>query len=329
MFYLQEGGLSTGYQEFRRLYNEVRMKVLEVDGIVKQFGEFTAVDGISFQMEEGVVFGLLGPNGAGKTTTIRMIMNIIMPDSGRVSLLDGISIRDSVDRIGYLPEERGLYRKMKVGELLLFLSELKSMPHKEARSRIDDWLERLEMTEWKDKKVEELSKGMQQKIQFVGTILHSPRLLILDEPFGGLDPINTNLIKDIILELKAKGTTIIFSTHVMESAEKLCEEIFLINKGKQVLYGRLSEIKKGFGRRNVIIEYDGEDTFLKNSREIREYDNYGNMAEIKLNRDGDPQKLLREAVKSVQVHRFEQKDPSLNDIFIASVKDATAEGGAE
>ena len=305
------------------------MNVLEVDGIVKRFGDFTAVDRISFNMEEGVVFGLLGPNGAGKTTTIRMIMNIIMPDSGRISILGGVSARDSVDRIGYLPEERGLYRKMKVGQLLLFLAELKTMPLKEARKQVNEWMERLEMTEWKDKKVEELSKGMQQKIQFVGTIIHSPRLLILDEPFGGLDPINANLIKDIILELKSKGTTIIFSTHVMESAEKLCEEIFLINKGKKVLYGKLSEIKQGFGKRNVVIEYDGDDSFLKNSREIREYDNYGNMVEIKLNRDGNPQKLLQEAVKSVQVRRFEQKDPSLNDIFIASVKAATAEGGEE
>lgn len=297
------------------------MKILEVESISKSFGDFKAVDNISFSIKEGTVFGLLGPNGAGKTTTLRMIMDIIIPDSGRVSVFGRTNPETAANRIGYLPEERGLYRKMKVGELLLFLTELKSMNRSEAKKEIDYWLERLEMTEWKKKKIEELSKGMQQKIQFVGTILHKPKLLILDEPFGGLDPINTNLIKDIMLEMKHKGTTIIFSTHIMESAEKLCEEIFLINKGQEVLYGKLGDLKRSFGKQNVLIEFEGNDGFLMKSKEIKKFDNYGNFAEVQLKKNADPQKLLKEAMEAVVIRKFEVKEPSLNDIFIESVNE--------
>lgn len=297
------------------------MKILEVESISKSFGDFKAVDNISFSIKEGTVFGLLGPNGAGKTTTLRMIMDIIIPDSGRVSVFGRTNPETAANRIGYLPEERGLYRKMKVGELLLFLTELKSMNRSEAKKEIDYWLERLEMTEWKKKKIEELSKGMQQKIQFVGTILHKPKLLILDEPFGGLDPINTNLIKDIMLEMKHKGTTIIFSTHIMESAEKLCEEIFLINKGQEVLYGKLGDLKRSFGKQNVLIEFEGNDGFLTKSKEIKKFDNYGNFAEVQLKKNADPQKLLKEAMEAVVIRKFEVKEPSLNDIFIESVNE--------
>lgn len=294
------------------------MKVLEVDGINKNFGKFKAVDDISFSINEGVIFGLLGPNGAGKTTTIRMIMNIIIPDSGRISVLGNSDARSSTKYIGYLPEERGMYRKMKVQNLLLFQAKLKSVPKSEARTAMDAWLERLELMDWKKKKVEELSKGMQQKLQFITTVQHKPKLLILDEPFGGLDPINQNLIKDILMDLKAQGTTIIFSTHVMESAEKLCEEIFLINKGKKVIYGKLGDIKRGFGRQNIYIEYVGSDAFLK-SDQIEKYDNYGNMVEIKLAAEGNPQKILHEAIKNAEIRKFEIKEPSLNDIFIESM----------
>jgi len=305
------------------------MNVLEVESISKKFGQFTAVDRVSFALKEGVVFGLLGPNGAGKTTTLRMIMNIIIPDSGRIAIFGQPDPKIINERIGYLPEERGLYRKMKVGELLLFLSELKSMEKKEATKRVDVWLERFEMQDWKNKKIEELSKGMQQKIQFVGTILHQPSLLILDEPFGGLDPINTNLIKDIMLEMKEQGTTIIFSTHVMESAEKLCEEIFLIDQGREILNGRLSDIKQSFGKRNVLIEYDGSDDFLQKSNQIKKYDNYGNYVEVQLIEKGDPQKLLKQAVDSVSIRKFEIKEPSLNEIFIESVNNASLGGGKD
>ena len=301
------------------------MKVLEVNGINKNFGKFQAVDDISFSIDEGVIFGLLGPNGAGKTTTIRMIMNIIIPDSGRISVLGNSDARSSTSNIGYLPEERGMYRKMKVQNLLLFQAKLKSVPKSEAKTAMDAWLGRLELLDWKKKKVEELSKGMQQKLQFITTVQHKPKLLILDEPFGGLDPINQNLIKDILLDLKAQGTTIIFSTHVMESAEKLCEEIFLINKGKKVLYGKLGEIKKGFGHQNVYIEYVGSDDFLK-SDQIEKYDNYGNMVEIKLAADGNPQKILHEAITNAEIRKFEIKEPSLNDIFIESVKSSDSVG---
>ncbi len=295
------------------------MKVLQVENISKSFGSLKAVDQLSFEIEEGVSFGLLGPNGAGKTTTIRMINHIIIPDSGRISILNNGDFRTACNQIGYLPEERGLYRKMKVGDLLLFLAQLKSMAKSEAQKAIDYWLERLDLMEWKKKKVEELSKGMQQKLQFIGTILHRPKLLILDEPFMGLDPINTNLIKDIMLELKDKGTTIIFSTHLMESAEKLCDEILLINNGKNVLAGRLAEVKKRFGRENVIIEFEGDEQFLKTSDLIKKYDYYGNYVEIQLHQNADPQALLAEAMKFARIKRFELKEPSLNEIFIETV----------
>jgi len=218
------------------------MAILEVKNISKSFASLKAVDDVSFSIEEGDVLGLLGPNGAGKTTTIRMIMNIIVPDSGSVTLLKN-SEENSTNLIGYLPEERGIYRKMKLVDVLLFLAKLKEMKMHDAKEQIDYWLERLDLIKWKKKKIEELSKGMQQKLQFIATILHKPKLLILDEPFLGLDPINTNLIKEIILELKAGGTTIIFSTHQMESAEKLCNKIILINKGKVILSGKIGEVK--------------------------------------------------------------------------------------
>lgn len=304
------------------------MKVLEVINISKTFGNFKAVDDISFVIEKGVIFGLLGPNGAGKTTTIRMIMNIIIPDSGRVAVLGDTNPKTANDFIGYLPEERGLYRKMKVGQLLLFLASLKKAEKREVKKEIDRWLERLELMEWRNKKIEELSKGMQQKIQFIGTILHKPKLLILDEPFGGLDPINQNLIKDILLELKSNGTTIIFSTHVMESAEKLCEEIFLINKGKRILYGKLNDIKKGFGKQNVHMSYDGSDNFLKQSDQIKKFDNYGNYVEVQLAEGADPQRLLKKAIQSVKIRKFEIVEPSLNDIFIESVNESRTGGEA-
>ena len=301
------------------------MNVLEVENINKSFGQFKAVNDVSFSIKEGVVFGLLGPNGAGKTTTIRMIMNIIIQDSGRIAILGNSNVRHSNNVIGYLPEERGMYRKMKVEKILLFQARLKSMTKDKARKAIDFWLERVELSDWKKKKIEELSKGMQQKIQFISTVLHSPKLLILDEPFGGLDPINQNLIKDILMDLKAQGTTIIFSTHVMESAEKLCEEIFLINQGQEVLYGRLHDIKQGFGKHNIYLEYDGDDVFLK-SDQIQKYDNYGNAVEIQITSTGDAQKILKEAVQAATIRKFEIREPSLNEIFIESVQAVNSRG---
>jgi len=295
------------------------MQVLEVENINKQFGQLKAVQDVSFSIGEGVIFGLLGPNGAGKTTTIRMIMNIIIPDSGRISVMGQSNLRKASDYIGYLPEERGIYRKMKVGDVLYFLSRLKSMKGHDAREAIDGWLQQLDLTEWKDKKVEELSKGMQQKLQFIGTILHKPKLLILDEPFMGLDPINTNIIKNILLDLKKSGTTIIFSTHLMENAEKLCQEIFLINKGRGLISGKLADIKKHYGKQNLFLEYEGNADFIKSSKEVKKADHFGNVIEAQLSKDADTQALLKEAVKHCVIKRFEIKEPSLNDIFIDTV----------
>ena len=303
------------------------MKVLEVSNISKSFGDFQAVSDISFSIEAGKIFGLLGPNGAGKTTAIRMIMNIIAPDSGSVSVLGNSNRGTAIDNVGYLPEERGMYRKMRVDEMLLFQTSLKSMKKKEAKAAIDKWLGKVNLMDWKKKKVEELSKGMQQKIQFIGTILHNPKLLILDEPFGGLDPINQNLIKDLMLEVKKNGTTIIFSTHVMDHAEKICDEIFLINKSKKILYGKLEEIKQSFGRENVLIEFDGNDEFLQNCDQVKKYNNYGKSVEVQLIKGGDSQELLKEALSSAFISKFVIKEPSLHDIFIETVGKDKEEGG--
>ena len=298
------------------------MNVLTVEKITKSFGDFYAVKDLSFSINAGTVFGLLGPNGAGKTTTIRMIMDIIIPDSGSIAVLGNTSRDTKNDLIGYLPEERGLYRKMKVIDLLYFLAELKSLTRKQVRKEIEYWLERMELADWKNKKIEELSKGMQQKVQFISTIFHKPKLIILDEPFMGFDPINTILIKDILLEQKKAGATIIFSTHLMDNAEKLCDEIVIINKGTAVLSGKLQEIKNNFGRKNVVIEYDGSDCFLTSSDLIKKYDNYGKYVEIQLKEQANPQQLLREIIETSIVRKFEIVEPSLNEIFIETVKKA-------
>jgi ABC-2 type transport system ATP-binding protein len=301
------------------------MALLELRGVSKSFGDFKAVDKVSFSMDEGSIFGLIGPNGAGKTTTIRMIVNIIMPDSGEIKFLGG---NIAADQIGYLPEERGLYKKMFVEELLVFMAKLKSMKTRDAKEQINYWFEKFQINDWRKKKIEELSKGMQQKIQFVSTILHKPKLLILDEPFGGLDPINVNLIKDVILELKEKGTTIIFSTHVMESAEKICDDILLINKGKVVLSGKLSDVKENYRKRNVLIIYEGRDDFIKQSSEIEKFNNYGHYVELQLKEEGDAQKILKQAVQdNVIIRKFEIKEPSLNEIFMEAVGADKEEGG--
>src|SRR5678816_2721856 len=220
---------------------------VSVNRVTKSFGEFTAVNDLSLSVYPGRIYGLLGPNGAGKTTTIRMIVNITAPDSGRIELF-GKQITPALqDRIGYLPEERGLYKKMKIGDQIRFFAELKSVCKDELSKRIDFWLERVKLTEWKNKKASELSKGMQQKVQFITAVLHDPDLLILDEPFSGLDPINLELLKEIILELKSAGKTIIFSTHQMEVAEKICDDICLVNRSRKILEGSIREVKRGFG----------------------------------------------------------------------------------
>jgi len=287
--------------------------------LVKTFGQHRAVDGVSLEIPRGHIFGLIGPNGAGKTTTIRMILDIIRPDSGEVVVL-GTPAGDQVkDRVGYLPEERGLYRKTKVLEMLGYQGSLRGASPAAARKEASEWLDRLDLADWKGRKVEDLSKGMQQKVQFIGAVLGKPELLILDEPFSGLDPVNQNAFKDLMLELNRNGATIIFSTHQMDTAEKLCKEIALINKGKIVLNGSLSQIKSRFGKNSVMVEFDGDGSFLQGLPGVARVDDYGQYREVRLRDGADPQALLRAAVERVTVRRFEIMEPTLHNIFIEQV----------
>ena len=295
------------------------MNALEIEGISKKFGDFYAVKKLSFEIPSGTIYGLLGPNGAGKTTTIRMVMSIIIPDEGSIKVLNRRMDEEMKERVGYLPEDRGLYPKMKVGELLLFLAEIKGLKSSEARKEIDFWLERFDLSDWKSKKVEELSRGMQQKLQFIVTVIHQPELIILDEPFSGLDPVNTKLLKDIMLEMKEKGRTIVFSTHRMEQVEMICDNICLINKAERVLEGNLSQIKKQYGKNTVVLDYDGEANFIKNFPEIEKIDDYGKFMEIRLKEKSSPQDLLPKLVGKISINKYEVKEPTLNAIFIEKV----------
>src|SRR5215510_14856733 len=296
---------------------------ISVDRVSKSYGDFVAVNELSIEVKTGSIFGLLGPNGAGKSTTIRMIVNITMPDSGQITLF-GLPISAKLqERVGYLPEDRGLYKKMKVGEQLAFFAELKGISRQESQKRIEAWLDRIEMTEWKNKKWEELSKGVQQKVQFVSTILHSPDLVILDEPFTGLDPISASLLKEIVHGLKEKNKTIIFSTHLMEQAEELCDEICLINHGRKLLGGPVREIKRGFGWRYVAIDGENFEETLKNNPLVKEFTPNRDHTKIFLQDGADPQALLQKLVgDGARITKFEMVAPSLNEIFIESVKRA-------
>ena len=295
------------------------MNAIEIENASKRYGDFFAVKDLSFSVPKGSVFGLLGPNGAGKTTTIRMIMNIIIPDEGSIRVLDHKMDEKMKERVGYLPEDRGLYQKMKVGKILLFLAEIKGFKGIDAKEKIDFWLDRFDLTDWKEKKVEQLSRGMQQKVQFIVTIIHQPELIILDEPFAGLDPVNTKLLKDIMLEMKAKGTTIIFSTHRMEQVEMVCDNICLINKAEKVLDGSLSQIKKQHGKNTVLLDYDGDGSFIKDFPEIDKIDDYGKFMEIKFKEKAIPQELLPKLVGKININKFEVREPTLNAIFIDKV----------
>lgn len=300
---------------------------ITVNHISKSYGEFVAVNDLSLEVRQGSIYGLLGPNGAGKSTTIRMIVNITMPDCGEIRLFGEPMNERLQERVGYLPEDRGLYKKMKVGEQLLFFAELKGLDRNEAKRRVDAWLERVAMSEWKLKRWEELSKGMQQKIQFVSTILHDPDLVILDEPFSGLDPINANLLKEIVHELKQRNKTIIFSTHLMEQAEELCDEICLINHGRRVLSGTLREVKRSFGWRAVAIDGENLDGLLTGHPLVKTCTPGRHHLEVIMQEGADPQELLQHLVNAnVRLTRFELVAPSLNEIFIESVKRANEQG---
>ena len=301
--------------------------VVEVQKITKRFAGHTAVRDLSLAVPRGTVYGLLGPNGAGKTTTIRMIMDIIIPDGGSIVLFGKPgSGRDFSHRIGYLPEERGLYKKMRVLDLLVFLAEIKGVSRSRAKADAQEWLGRLGLSDWIDKKVDALSKGMQQKVQFIATVLHGPELLILDEPFSGFDPVNTQLMKDVVVELSRGGTTVLFSTHIMEQAEKLCSSICIIARGEKLVDGLLADIKGRHGGRHVFLAVeDGQMSVgrLLNDRTlVSQADDYGHYAEVEMATGADPQELLTRLVQSgARVTRFEIAEPTLNKVFIDLVGD--------
>jgi ABC-2 type transport system ATP-binding protein len=294
------------------------MPVVELAGVTKAYENKVAVNNLSLSIEAGQMFGLLGPNGAGKTSSIRMMMGITMPDSGTVSLFGKPFDRRSLERVGYLPEERGLYKKMKVIDQLVFFGELHGLTAEEARTRAVSWAKRLEIADSLQKKTEELSKGMQQKIQFISALLHDPGLIVMDEPFSGLDPVNATLLERTLIELKDQGKAILFSTHRMDQVEKLCDSICLVNKGAAVLEGKMREIKSRYERNRIIVEFDGDAGFLK-SAEIAGYENFSGHAEIRLHPHGNSQKLLHEAAAVATIYRFELVEPSLEEIFIQTV----------
>ncbi len=294
---------------------------LRVENVSKHYGNFTAVENLSFNVKAGRVFGFLGPNGAGKTTTIRMIVGINFPDEGKIELFGDTVSSDLQNRIGYLPEERGLYKKMKIVDQLRYFAALKNVPQAVADKGIDFWLARMNLSEWKKKKTTDLSKGMQQKIQFITTVLHNPDLLILDEPFSGLDPINVGFLKEVISELKAQSKTIIFSTHLMETAEQLCDDILLINKSRKVIAGSLREVKASFSKNLIALRAFGGETVLEDKTLVAKITNHADERELVLAENADVQDLLKKLLENgAIISKFEQIEPSLNDIFIEKIK---------
>lgn len=293
------------------------MNALEVRNLSKYFGSLKAVDDVSFSVPEQSIFGLIGRNGAGKTTTIRMMMNIYLPDRGEV-IFQGVKVgQEFRNRVGYLPEERGLYKKMKVLETLLFFAELKGKSGKAVERKAMEYLERFQLADRKLSKVEDLSKGNQQKVQFITTILHDPDFIILDEPFSGLDPVNTNLLKEIILEFKKAGKVIIFSTHLMDFAEKMCDHIAMIDKGKLILDGQLKEIKSKYAQRNVSLSYNGDISFLKENPMIEKIEDFGNVTGIRVKDPGYTKDLLKLLVdNNIAIKKFDANEISLNEIFL-------------
>jgi ABC-2 type transport system ATP-binding protein len=295
---------------------------VSLEHVTKRFGEFRAVNDLSLAVRAGRIYGLIGPNGAGKTTTIRMIVNITAPDSGGIQIFGKQMNAESQNRIGYLPEERGLYRKMRIGDQLLFFAELKDFKGRTAKDAVERWLERMKLIEWKNKKAEALSKGMQQKIQFIAAVVHDPDLLILDEPFSGLDPINMELLKEIVLEFKAAGKTVIFSTHLMELAERICDDICLINRSQKVLEGSLRDVKRSFGCNSVVLRAEGGDGVLDDRSIISSFKRQSDQVEALLAEGVDPQIFLKRLLESgARITKFELVEPTLHDIFIEKVSE--------
>ena len=290
--------------------------LLRLDNIRKVYDEKVAVEKLSLDIPKGVIFGIIGPNGAGKTTTIRMIMNITAPDSGKIIFEDGHLKTNFTDRIGYLPEERGLYKKMTCHEIINYMAALKGYPASKVNQSIDRWLDIVKLSEYKHKKVEELSKGLQQKLQFVTTIIHAPDIIILDEIFSGLDPINIEIIKSILLDLKREGKTILFSTHVMEQAEKLCDNICMISKGVKVLDGKLNEVKSKFGKNAIQIDIEGDGKFTRELPGVKSMTEFNNYIELQIEENINTNMILKAVADRVLVRRFDIVEPSLYDIFI-------------
>lgn len=290
--------------------------MLKATNLRKEFTSVLAVDGVSFEVQRGEILGLIGPNGAGKTTSIRMILNILKPDGGEITY-DGRGFADLIrNQLGYLPEERGLYRKSKLWDTILYFAQLRGMQAGGARAEMYKWLQRLNLLSYKEKKVEELSKGNQQKVQFITAIIHDPALVVLDEPFAGLDPVNQILFKDIFLELKQRGKAIIYSTHQMDQAERLSDNLCLINRGRVVLSGSIHEVKKRYGKNSVHVEFDGDGTFLPTLPGVRRSNVFQNSAELELDDGVVPQVILSYLIGRVDIRKFEVLEPSLNSIFI-------------
>ncbi len=293
--------------------------VLMLDNVTKRFGKFTAVERFSLRLPQGDVLGFLGPNGAGKTTTIRMIMSIIYPDEGTISVLGHPRASEVKDRIGYLPEERGLYRKMSVNETLTYFGQLKGLSGRQLRERVDAGLERVNLQDWKNKKVEALSKGMSQKLQFISAILHDPELVILDEPFSGLDPLNVHMLERLIGDLRAAGKTVIFSTHQMNQAERMCDRIVLINKGHKIIDGTINEVRSQFASRVVVVDGDGDLAPLASVEGVEDAQITAGHARVALADGVNPNVLLERAMQSARVLRFEIQRPDLQEIFVKLV----------
>ena len=308
--------------------------LLRLDRVVKRFSGHTAVRSLSMSVPAGGIFGLLGPNGAGKTTTIRMIMNILTPDEGSITLFGEPASRGHADRIGFLPEERGLYRKMEVLEHLVFLGETKGLRRRDAQVRARAWLDRLGLADWTKHRVEDLSKGMQQKVQFIGTLLHDPELIVLDEPFSGLDPVNSKVMKDVVVELARGGRTVLFSTHIMEQAERMCDHIVIIARGEKVVDGAVADVKREAGSRHVRLTFtrnrDAARRVLLDRTLVLRTEDHGASAEVELAPEADGERLLRALVGAdVGLSQFAVVEPSLESIFIAKVGPAAATAVAE
>lgn len=304
------------------------MNLVKINGVSKSYGDHQALNNIEFGIPENSVFGLLGPNGAGKTTLIRIITQIIMPDRGQVLFRDVPMLAEDVRKIGYLPEERGLYKKMKVSDQLIFLARLKGMTRADAVASIRHWMEKLDIMAWHNKNVEDLSKGMQQKIQFIATVVHNPSLIILDEPFSGFDPVNANLIKDEILELKEKGATIIFSTHRMESVEELCDQITLIHHAKILIHGAKKDIKNQYRNHTFVTEHVGHIPIADQGFEVLQTTPLEDdvvRSEIKISENLSLNDLVNYITSKTQIISINEKIPSINDIFISTVKPTSHE----